>query len=464
MAGGGRLRRRVSELRGPGAEELAKLFQPWLELGSDFGAPIRRRCFPPGRTFWLFLGQVLSADGSCRETLRGFQLWLAQDGRAESSASTSGYCQARGRLGLKAIALAHRQLAEKFAQQSEGIGLWCGRRVKVVDGTCLSMPDTPANQRAYPQQRAQKPGCGFPIMRMAAFFCLATGALLDWEKGDYHTAERTLFRRLWRTLKPGEVLLGDRGFGSYAELFYLLRRGVDCVVRKPEANSKQRKVIERISKNDRIVDWLKTGVRPQWVGREQWREVPERMPIREIKLQIARCGWRTKKLTVVTTLLDPKDFPAQAIAELYLRRWRVELYFREIKVVMGMDVLKCKSPAMLEKELAMRVIAYNLVRAVMLQAALKHGPALSTISFKGTVAALRQWAPAFARQNISAAKRQAIYDALLLWLAKDQLPSRPGRSEPRAVKRRPKPYQILNKPRHQFKETPHRGKHKRSLN
>jgi hypothetical protein len=438
--------------------DLSAAFSGWLKLEDSFGSPSRHRLLPPVRTFWLFLEQALSREGSCRAALRGFQLRRAGQGLAPGSPSTSAYCQARGRLKLADIQTAHQRVVAGMTRQSESHELWCGRRVKVVDGTCLSLPDTPANQRSYPQQRSQAPGCGFPLLRLVALFCLASGALLDYATDSYRSSEHELFRRLWRALKPGDVVLGDRGFGGYAEVYSLLQQGVDCVFRKRERTAKARRVVERINKHDRIVDWRRTAVRPAWLNREQWRSVPERMPVREIKLRAARRGWRTKVLTVVTTLLDPADFPAEAIAGLYRQRWCVELYLLAIKDVMGMDILSCKSPAMAQKELAMKVIAYNLVRAVMLQAAIQHGRKINHLSFKGAVDTLKHWASFLAVPNLPAPVLQKFYQTLLALIARDQVPARPGRSEPRAVKRRPKPYQILNKPRTLFKENPHRGK------
>ena len=440
-----------------GPEELARLFGPWLELGADFGSPLRRRVFTPGRVFWLFLGQVLSADGSCLEALQKFASWLSGQGLGRISVKTSGYCQARRRLGDASIRSAHSQVVMKIGERSEGLR-WLGRMVKVIDGSCVSMPDSPANQGAWPQQKSQKPGCGFPLMRVVVIFSLLSGALLDWAEGDYYTSEMTLFRRLWDTLKSEEVLLGDRGFCGYAVWYLLVGRGVDLVLRKPEKRSKKPKVIERLSKHDRIVEWKKSGARPNWLSREQWEQIEEWMPVRELRLLVSRRGYRTKKLVVVTSLLDPESYPAETIAELYRWRWSAELYLREIKVVMGMDILRCKTPELVRKELAMRVIAYNLVRALMLEAAVMEGANLERISFKGTVSALRQWAPVLALENLSATRREQIYRDFLHCLAADLIPLRPGRREPRAKKRRPKPYQLLTKPRGQFQELSHRGK------
>jgi hypothetical protein len=452
----------MSELREQGPADLAELFQPWLKLGFDFGSPLRKRLFTPARTFWLFLSQVLSADGSCREALQKFAAWLSGEGLGKISEDTSGYCQARKRLSRRAIAEAHECVKERIEKRVSGRDLWLGRVVKVFDGSCLSMPDTAANQRAWPQQRGQKAGCGFPVMRVVVLFSLFAGALLDLAQGDYYTSEMTLFRRLWGSLKAGEVILGDRGFWGYAAWFLLVENGVDLVLRKPERRAKKPKVIERLGKHDRIVIWNKSAARPKWLSPEQWEEVWDSMPVREVRIFLARRGHRTRKLTIITSLLDPEKYPAAAIAELYRRRWAAELYLCEIKVTMGMDILRCKTPELVEKELAMRVIAYNLVRALMLEAALSEGAILERISFKGTVSALRSWAPVLAQEHLTHLRRGQIYGDFLYYLARDLVPLRPGRREPRAKKRRPKPYQLLTKPRHQFLELPHRGKRKRA--
>jgi hypothetical protein len=337
-----------------------------------------------------------------------------------------------------------------------------GRRVRVVDGSSCSMPDTPANQARYPQPRRQKPGCGFPVMRFVALFSLATGALIAVAQGPLSEHERTLWRRLWDVLKRGEIVLADRGFCSFADYWLLLQRGVDCIMRLHARRSKGVRKIKRLAKDDWLVEWVKTKVRPKWMEHALWKTLPDTLRVRHVTIRVAIAGFRTKSLTIATTLLDASAYPAEAIADLYRRRWRIELFLRDIKITMDMDVLRCKTPALIQKEFTMHLIAYDLVRALMLEAATRHNKDLTRLSLAGAAAAIRQWAPSFVGLT-SRAQRRAHLDAFLRALANDLVPYRPNRLEPRARKRRPKNYQLLNKPRQLFKEIQHRNKYASGL-
>lgn len=337
---------------------------------------------------------------------------------------------------------------------------WHGRPVKVVDGSGLSMPDTPENQRDYPQSTKTKTGCGFPEMRITAIFCLATGVLLQCAKGSRHVAERTLFRNLWDGLEPGDVLLADRGFCGLADFHLLLRRGVDSVMRLHPARAAGVRVIRKLGPGDTLVHWIKSRTRPKWLTPEEWDAIPGEVRVRHINFRVGVNGFRSTNITVATTLVDHRSFPARDFAELYRRRWAVELYFRDIKTSLGMDILRCKTPEMVQKELAMHIIAYNLIRATMLQAAAAAGRDVACISFKGTCQAVREWAPVLAM--VRGGHRQATLEAMLRAIARAPLPFRPNRSEPRARKRRPNSYQLLTKPRHEFKECPHRNHYKKA--
>ena len=296
-------------------------------------------------------------------------------------------------------------------------------------------------------------------MRIVVLFCLATGLILHVAKGSLAMGERALFRLLTSRIEPHEVVLSDRGFCGYADIFYLLERAIDCVMRNHQRRTVGLTVLKRLGKADRLIQWHKTP-RPKWQHPQQWLAMPDRLTVREITFSVPVPGFRTEGMTLVTTLLDPQAFPKQAFIDLYRRRWIAELFLREIKTTMGMDVLRCKTPDMIHKELAISVIAYNLVRALMLQAAASHRLSVHRISFKGTIDTVRQWAPLMAMPNLSCNDRARLTKRLLDCLANDPLPNRPNRTEPRARKRRPKNYQLLTQPRHVFKETPHRNKYK----
>ena len=418
--------------------------------------------FSPSRTFWLFLSQVFAADGSCRETLRKFLAWLAVAEQRTASPRTTAYCLARRRLVVDDLRDVHGQIADAIEAGIDEHDLWVGRRVKVVDGSSVSMPDTPENQAAYPQPSGQAPGCGFPVLRIVAVFSLFSGTLLALAKGNLHLGEGALFRSLWEALCPADVVLTDRGFCSYAHIHLLAQRGVDVVMRNHQRRKSGVHVLQRLGPGDRLVAWQKTSVCPNWMAPHEWDALPDTFRIREIDCPIAVAGFRTRSFVIVTTLLDAKAFPTDAFAELYRRRWRAELFLRDIKTTMGFDILRCKSPDMIERELWMHLIAYNLVRALMGSAATTHGIPIERVSFKGALAGIRQWAPRLAVE-MEEDRRLGMIRLLLHALARDLLPHRPNRSEPRARKRRPKNYQLLTKPRHLFVEIQHRSQHKKPL-
>lgn len=421
--------------------------------------------FPPSGVFWLFLAQVLSAEKSCGAALLGYIAAQAasQDDLVSAdklpSPVTGGYCQARKRLPLEKVAALQKLSLERIRSLLPAEPTWCGRIVRVVDGSSVSMPDTPSNQERYPQPTGQAKGCGFPVIRIVALFSLGTGLLLELAKDALATSERALFRSLWPHLNPGDVLLADCGFCSYADFYLLSQRGVDCVMRNHQRRSKGVVELERLGNNDRIVDWIKTKVRPKALTKKEWKTIPKTLRVREITVSVDIPGFRSRRIVVVTTLLDPKQFPTSAFAELYRARWQAELYLRNIKTALGMDILRCKEPDMVQKELAMHVIAYNLIRAIMVQTANDSGRSISQLSFTGTVNILRTWTPRL--KNAAQIHIEQLFKLMLDCLARNPLPNRPDRSEPRARKRRPKNYQLLNKPRRNFKEIHHRNRHQK---
>lgn len=444
-----------------GAADLAGMMsalEPWTDPVAWFDKPARERLFDPATVFWLFLSQMFSPDGSCREAVQTFLARLALTRGKEASASTAAYCKARARLPLERVKRASQDVARKIQQSPLAQSQWCGRHVKVVDGTGVSMPDTPENQKKYPQSSTRKAGCGFPEMRIVALFSLATGVWLRSAQGSRHVAERTLFRSLWDHLERLDVLLADRGFCGFADFYSLLERGVDCVMRLHQRRTVGLRIVKRLGRGDTLVQWIKTKVRPKWLTQEEWAALPDVLDLRHVTFTVDIAGFRSRDITVATTLTDAVQFPPSAIAELYRRRWNVELYFRDIKIALGMDVLRCRTPKRVEKELAMRIIAYNLIRATLLQAAHAVQREPDRISFKGTCQALRQWESAL--NHASPQQRQDLYRAMLNAIARVPLPYRPDRTEPRAKKRRPKNYQLLTQPRHAFKESPHRNHYK----
>ncbi|MCD4848355.1 MAG: IS4 family transposase [Candidatus Aegiribacteria sp.] len=408
----------------------------------------------------MFLFQVLSTDGSCREAVRQFLVWIAME-NCTASQNTSAYTKARQRLRLPDLEEVNDSLIEQLNDMRQPEDLWMGRDVKVFDGSSLSMPDTEELQVLYPQPKSQKKGCGFSTMRIMAAFSLATGALITLTRSALSIGENTLFRNMWDILNPGDVVLADRYFCNYTNFFYLEQHYVDCVMRNHQRRTVGLDLIETISKNDRIIAWHKNSTCPKWLEKEEWIKLPNRLIVREITITVKRQGFRTKKIILATTLLDPILYPAADIAALYLQRWNAELYLRDIKVSMGMNPLRCKSPGMVHKELQMYVIAYNLIRIIMFEAAQLDGISWRILSFKGTIATIIHWTPIMLIS--SSAQAEQLYRLMLSYIARDKLPQRPGRREPRAIKRRQgRGYSLLTKPRTQFSELSHKSQYRKA--
>ena len=438
---------------------LEQLFAPFLPPGAlsqtDAGPNSRARIYTVRRTFWGFLWQVLNPGSACREVVRQIQALFALHGGRAVEEGTGAYCEARRRLALETLQQVRRATATHA--ETHGRRWWHGLTPKVLDGTAVSAPDTKANQKAYPQPGGQKPGCGFPVLKLVGVFSLATGVLLDYAKGNKHQHELTLLQELLESFRPGDVAVADRGFSCFALIAQLLLRGVGAVMRLHQARPADLRRGQRLGKRDRLIAWRKPELRPWYVPAAVWRRLPAELPVRVLRFTLRVKGFRPKTVTLVTTLLDAQQYPAEAIAHLYARRWQIELWFRDLKTTMQMEVLRCKTPALLHKELEMHFIAYNLIRCLMVQAGQRHQAPLERLSFKGAVDAVRQFSGALAQAR-SSKKRQALLARLLEVIAHDEVTFRPGRREPRAIKRRPKPCAWLTAPRHTFKETAHRSK------
>lgn len=471
------LRRKPRSAQQRLADEWAALKQKsFVQLGECFGrflpeaqlqptpsgAHSRRRFYSLENTFWAFLTQVLAPDGGCREAVAKLQSYAALKAMDLPSASTAAYCNARKKLDEERLQAIFEHTAAAMADSGAGMDLVDGRRVIVVDGTGVSMPDTEANQREWPQQSQQRAGCGFPSAHICGCFVLGNGALLSFESGNKKGSELGLYRKQWDVFRAGDIALGDKMFCNYHDLAMLGKRGVDSVVTLPELN---RKPIDRshaakaLGKNDLLVEWKK----PAWnkksaYSREEWEQLPDVLILRQIRVDVSAAGFRTKSFTIITTLLDPVVYPAEKLAELYFLRWDVELFFRHIKETMGMDVLRCKTPEMVRKEMLMHFIAYNCIRRLMQETARERGLDVRRISFKGALQSVRQWEPCLEQARKSRRERRRILDLLHEAVAGNLVPERPWRSEPRCVKRRPKPYQYMTAPRYEMRETKHRGR------
>jgi hypothetical protein len=352
----------------------------------------------------------------------------------------------------------HNALVREAQNALSQRDLWQGHRVLVADGTTVTAADTPENQKAFPQQSVQKPGCGFPILRITALMCLATGMLVTWAVGPWRSHELGLFQSLWAAFNSGDVLLGDRGFGSWGLLAQCGLRKLHAVFRVRGKLKRDLRRGKRLSKQERLATWSKPRQRPRTIGKREWSKLPEQLTLRLVRCRLDIPGFRTRQVTLVTTLLDSAQYPPSALSQLYLRRWAMELTLRHLKTTLQMEHLSCQNPNNLDREIRMHFLVHNLVRRLMLDAARRHHTRLDRISFAGSLSAARRYAEALLQVR-SAKARAKLIEELFRVVALDQVPLRPGRREPRAVKRRPKPYPRLMKHRSRFREIPHQNRY-----
>jgi hypothetical protein len=418
------------------------------------------RVFSPLVTLWVFLGQVLSADHSCRNAVARLIAHRVARGQKPCSARTGAYCRARKRLPEQFFSEAARAVGRALDARVERSWLWKGRRVYLFDGTTVTMPDTPENQAAYPQVYNQKPGLGFPIARLGALISLACGAVVNLGFCRYAgkgQGEVSLLRQLWDVLSPGDVILADSLTANWASIQMLQQRGVGLVSRLNKAHrAADFRRGRRLGPEDHIVRWSKpTSIRS--LDREAYRSLPESITVREARVRVAQPGFRTKSVVVVTTLLDPRQVTKEDLAALYRARWHNELDLRSIKSAMGMRELRCKAPEMVRKEVWAHVLAYNLIRTVMAQAAATHNAVPRAISFTGAMQTLAAFQPLLELRAAGAVERTRLYRDLLAAIATHRVGDRPDRYEPRLKKRRWNHYDWLTRPRAEIRREMAKG-------
>ena len=401
--------------------------------------PHRERIYPPLMTLGLFVGQALSADGACQDAVARHLSERTAQGVAQCSLSTGPYCKARQRLPLSLIERLATTVGDRLEAMSPTHWQWRGRAVKLLDGTTISMPDTTANQAVYPQNGEQQPGLGFPLAMLVALISLSTGAVLRWASGPCRgkgTGEQALFRTLMPHLSAGDIILVDRYHCAYFTVAMLAEHGVDLLTRQHQRRLTDLRKGQRLGHRDRLVTWVRPQ-RPRWMDQATYARMPERLTLRQTEVA---------GRILVTTLIDARTVTPLDLDALYRRRWQVEIDLRSIKAEMGMDILRAKSPAMIDKEMAAHLLAYNLVRALMARAAAGAHVIARALSFKAALQLLLAF-----QQHLrwGSRKSASIMSAHLLGaITLMRLPIRPGRIEPRAVKRRPKPHALLTVPRY----------------
>lgn len=400
--------------------------------------PHRKRLFPPTETLSMFLSQALSADRSCQKAVNDRAITRVGRGLPRCSTHTGAYCRARQRLPTEVISPLVRQTGRRITAQAPEPWRWRGRPVRLVDGTTVVLPDTPANQAAYPQPRSQKPGLGFPVCRLVGMLCLGSGAVLNAAIGRYQGKggdEQTLLRSILDTLERGDLLVGDAFYATYFLLCTLRELGIDAVFEQYGARQRRTdfRCGQRLGPRDHLIVLPKPILKPDWMTQVAYDQAPATLMVREL---------RTGGKTLVTTLLCPKDTHKSALKALYRSRWHVELDLRNIKSTLGMERLSCQTPTMAIKEMWAYLLGYNLIRLMMAQAALVTDRRPRQLSFKHTLQLWIAWG-----HHGPAIDHDETWDPLLVLIAQQRVGNRPGRIEPRAIKRRPKPYSLLTKPR-----------------
>lgn len=405
---------------------------------THYAGSYRERVYAPLVTLGLFVDQVLSADQSCQDAVaRGVSAQVAA-GQLPGSLSTGPYCKARQRLAPELLVRLSQALGQRLCEAQPTWWRWRGREVKLIDGTTVSMPDTKTNQAQYPQGSQQKPGLGFPIARIVGIISLGCGAILEWAMGPCEgkkSGENSMLWTMGASLNAGDIVLADRYYAGYFTLARLLSLGVDVVTRQHQLRHTDFRRGQRLGKHDHAVTWTRPQ-RPAWMDETAYCAMPEMLRLRESRVG----GW-----ILVSSLCDARTVSKQDLLQLYGWRWQIELDFRAIKAVMQMDVLRCKTPAMILKEVAAHLLAYNLVRTVMAQAASIASVLPRQLSFKAALQLLR----AFEQQlrHGRHTRIECAHQGILSAVGRMKLTHRPARVEPRAVKRRPKNQPILTQPR-----------------
>lgn len=405
----------------------------------------RNRLFNPIVTVWAFLSQVLDTDKSLQNAVSRVIAWLAQAGESVPSTDTGGYSKARKRLPEGLLNRLFGQTAHRLEKQAGSPDLWCGRRVRICDGSSVLMSDTPENQAVYPQHSNQAKGCGFPIAKIVVMFSLATGAAIEVLVAAFKTSEVVLARQLYSHLMPGDVVLADRAFGTYVDLVLIHSQQADAVFRKHQSRKSDFRRGKKLGIGDHIVTWSKPKRRPNGMSVDEFTALPDQVQVREVHLLIRQKGFRPKEIILVTTLLDSKVYTKAKLAQLYQWRWQVEVDLRHVKTTLGMEMLQGKTPQMIRKEIYVHLMAYNLLRSLMWEAGKKAGLTPMRISLQGTRQHLGNFISKLADAGVKKCKK--LYHTLLEVVTHKLVPERFGRSEPRVKKRRPKAYGWMQSPR-----------------
>lgn len=416
------------------------------ELLEEEAISYRSRVYTPIVTLWAMIHQVLCADKSLRNTVKSLSSWLVAADIEPPSSDTGAYSKARGRLPEHLLQRLVPESAAAIAETVPESHYWCGRPVKVYDGTTILMADSKANQAAYPQHGNQAEGCGFPLARLVVFFCLVTGAVVSAAVAAKTTSEIVMSRWLYEDLAADDVAMADQAYGSYVDLALIQQQGADGMLRKHHARKTDFRTGRKHGIGDHQVTWHKPNRSPEHMSAEAFATLPDTLQVREVRIKLSRQGFRDRFIVIVTTLLDTERYSAEQLGRLYSWRWQAaEINLRHLKTTLAMEMITAKTPEMVRKELWVHLLAYNLIRTLMEQAAPTLDHQRIHLSLQATRQHFRQMLPLLATAAATARKR--LYTHLLEHIVADKLPIRPDRHEPRVVKRRPKPFPRMRQPR-----------------
>lgn len=404
----------------------------------------REGIYNPIKTLFIFIKQVLNPDKSCKNAVAEVVAEHLITNRKSISTNTGPYCKARKRLPEPTVHELVKEVGKSSAKKATPSWKVFGRELKAVDGSTIVMPDTKENQEVFPQQSVQKDGLGFPLVRIVVIMSLTVGTVLDYAFGAFKgkgNGESTLLRSIFGCIEQDDILLGDRYYPSFFLIADVLAKGADGIFRGQAQRLYDFRKGENLGKKDHIVEW-KRPKKPKLMNQQIYDTYPEKMKVREFKVN---------GIVYVTTLLNNKKYHCKELASIYRKRWQIEISLKNIKETMAMDMVSCKTPEMVKKEIGIHILAYNFIRVIMAEACLHQNVIPTQVSFKGTVQLLNKFMPYFI--NTSKKKNKLMYAELLIKIVKNKIGNRPGRIEPRAVKRRPKPYNMLTRPRNVEKAT-----------
>ena len=462
------LRAKRTALANHGINSFAVLFEQVLppDFLAELDTTSRERHFPMFVVFWAWLAQCLNFNASCSKAVSLIQSWSASQGLPIPSSGTGGYCQARQRLPLSFLEAVARKSTSHLDCRASERDQWRGFTLKAIDGSSLQLADTEENQAKYPQPTIQKKGCGFPTMGIVGITNLTHGGWEGFETCGWQKHDARMAPRLLKHIESADLLLADRAFCSYEFIARITtERQGHVLMRLHQARHKKLdwRRGKRVNSYERLVEWKKpTRPATSELTQEEWEALPETLTLRYIKMGYEDRDGKTRPLVVVTDLIDPIKFPGDELIDLYARRWEIEVKLRDIKTTLGFELVRVQTPEMAHKSLLMILIAYNLIRSLMQTAAsLKEKPVWH-LSFKGVVDQVNSSGAGFLEIARHPMKKLRMRVQFLRICATKLLKIRPHRREPRAVKRRPKGYQLLTKPRHLFREIQHRSAYRKS--